>query len=300
MRPQPARLLHGAHRASRLAQALSATSHTVYSIQRLATPDRIASARRALAALHDWRAALPPHLGTVRPSSLVPSFRRQATALRLAYHHAVLHATRPFLLLPRPGAQGAAEAAECIEAASRLLAAFDDMAAAGGAVFHAFWWSSYVVFCALTVVYVWEIQRGSPAAAAGDEAGDEGDMARLTDLAERCRGHLARSTAANSPGRRYGIILEELRAEARAQKGWAGHETRADLPPADGRTTGLPGPPDLLDGGGHLLEAGFTSQQDVGGQESTNSLLTGWQTSDWLDLDSSVSRVFMRWFGYIR
>jgi hypothetical protein len=307
---------------AKLAQALSTISHSVYSIQHLATSQRIASASRALADLHEWRAQLPPHLGTVRPSSLVPSFRRQATALRLAYHHAVLHATRPFLLLrtrhgrPKQRSddrtsneggerrEGEAEITECISAASQLLSTFDGMAAAGGAVFHAFWWSSYVVFCALTVVYVWEIQQGSaPAGSTGGRALDEqsGDMARLMDLAERCRGHLSRSTAASSPSRRYSIILEELRAEAQLQKGRAPVSARERY---DDRPDGAIPLTEASSMAGLLaaqegqpadmqmsLQPTFAYQQGNDGLsgEQMNGLLVGWQTSDWLDLDSSVS-----------
>jgi len=308
---------------SRLAQILSTTSHTVYSIQRLSKAHRIASARRALTALHAWRAALPPHLGAVRPSSLVPGFRRQATALRLAYHHAVLHATRPFLLLsaqqsPPPVPNGGdddgaeAEVAECISAASHLLSTFDGMAAAGGAVFHAFWWSSYVVFCALTVVYVWEIQPASAAASdprqldaapasgrrlpgsgGGASEQTEGERARLRDLAERCRGHLERSTAANSPARRYSIILEELRAEAQAQAGLGRGilEVRVEGSGLEGSGTGAVGAQERLDGGEVQVDADFTGHHDDGSLDRIGGSLMGWQTSDWLDLDSSVSLV---------
>jgi hypothetical protein len=225
--------------------------------------------------------------------------RRQATALRLAYQHAVLHATRPFLLLTRRRQQeagedqdeGESEVAECISAASHLLSTFDGMAAAGGAVFHALWWSSYVVFCALSVVYVCEIQRRNPTSPSSSVSLREHgvaktDMARLMDLAERCRGHLSQARAANSPSKRYSIILEELRAEARART----------VPPnhgVSGRGAGLPlaavqAPSDTHDAVTPSFAADYVPQVDDEGWAKSSDLLMGWQTSDWLDLDSSV------------
>ena len=236
-------------------------------------------------------------------------------ALRLAYYHAVLHATRPFLLVsqrqPEAGDDGEAEAevAECISAASQLLSTFDSMAAAGGTVFHAFWWTSYVVFCVLTVVYVWEIQRVSSTSSlfAASPSGvkitngrgsqeAEMEMVRLRDLAERCRGHLERSTAANSPTRRYSIVLEELRAEAQAQNGLrrSRNETRAEqsVPERDG-TPMLGAEQQQHAGTQSQLETEITGQRDDEVPEGLSTSLMGWQTSDWLDLDSSVSCVPM-------
>jgi hypothetical protein len=44
-------------------------------------------------------------------------------------------------------------------------------------------------------------------------------LCSLFDLAEACQQHLAEATRKNCPSRRYSIILEELRLEARRQTG---------------------------------------------------------------------------------
>ncbi|KAK2764469.1 hypothetical protein FQN54_009164 [Arachnomyces sp. PD_36] len=273
---------------AKLAQIIGKISREVYSIKRMRKYDRVAAARRLGEELHKWRASLPPHLGTVRPHSLMPSFRRQATALKLAYSHAVMHANRPFLLGSASGENDIPavkdSVAECISSARVALETVDSMAG-DGTLFHAFWWTPYVTFCALAVVYVWEIQLNSHAD--GTASHNESDLARLSDLAERCHSHLARATAADSPGRRYSVILEELRSEARL------HST-----PSGVESAGL----SQQEATSHLADHTIHTDapRTLGVSENTgphvgtdplsmNNLLEEWQTNDWLDLDSSVS-----------
>lgn len=82
----------------KISQLIERTTKEVYSLKPTSTHERLEAARRCGEALHSWRDSLPPHLGNVRPLSLAPSFCREATALKLAYCHAIMHANRPFLL----------------------------------------------------------------------------------------------------------------------------------------------------------------------------------------------------------
>ncbi|TID00095.1 Activator of stress genes 1 [Colletotrichum higginsianum] len=271
---------------AKLAQLIDGISREVYSIKHIPKHDRLMAAHRYGQALHQWRESLPHHLGTVRPMSLIPSFRRQNTALKLAYCHAIMHANRPFLLgtgaSNKSGRRSALDDSvdECINAAKAALETVDGMAS-DGTLFHAFWWTPYVTFCALAVVYVWEIQRGR-------DDGEEG----LFELAERCQNHLADATAAESPGRRYSVILEELRQEARYHSaGPSGRDQRPATEPAERRggaePTRLddaprpPAPP--ADMGEVFQQPGF---------EGMTSLFSSWETTDWLDLDSSAFATF--------
>ena len=70
-----------------------------------------------------------------------------------------------------------------------------------------------MTFNALSVVYVWIIQRKNHDSANGAllEMGE----AKLYDLAETVQAHLAHATQSNAPSLRYSIILEELQQEAR-------------------------------------------------------------------------------------
>ncbi|KAK4235574.1 fungal-specific transcription factor domain-containing protein [Achaetomium macrosporum] len=322
---------------AKIARIIGRISRDVYTIKPIATRERVAAAHRASRQLHEWREALPSHLGTVRPSSLIPSFRRQAIALKLAYSHAIMHANRPFLLGQQrsvftcpeeeeegnePSAAISDSVTECISAARVALETIDSMAS-DGTLFHAFWWTSYVTFCALAVGYVWEIQRGSSSGCASD-ANDRQYAVGLAELAERCRSRLDRGTSTDSPNRRYSVVLEELRLEARRRSCPAaaassdnasqhGPRNRADADIIGGlpkhntpRNAGEAPPPPprcqqeqqpdssyaavndpLLD------QVGFAGSTVAGsGFYAVQNMLDGWQPTDWLDLDSSAFGIF--------
>ncbi|EED19183.1 C6 transcription factor, putative [Talaromyces stipitatus ATCC 10500] len=206
---------------AKIARIIGRISREVYAIGDIRTEDRVAAAHRLVGELHEWRTSLPPHLGTIKPSTLMPSFRRESSALNLAYHHAVIHANRPFLLGDGNSSNSDApyvkdRVAECISAAKVTLELVNNMANDTN-LFHSFWWTHYVTFCALAVVYVWEIQRSSNNNNYERDDDDEASYTKLFDLAERCRSHLLRANSAASPSRRYGVILEELRKEAQQQ-----------------------------------------------------------------------------------
>ncbi|RAR11458.1 fungal specific transcription factor domain-containing protein [Stemphylium lycopersici] len=220
---------------ARLAQIAEQISREVYSIKPIPDHHRLASSHRLAASLREWKASLPPFLGAVNPSSLIPTFRRQATALKLSYCHAVMLAHRPFLLKNtlrnNDDMRNLAKdsLAECISAARSVLDAVDRMAREGP-MFHAFWWTHYVCFCALVVVYVWAIQETSRASTSAE------DRRNILDQAERCLQHLAQATASNSPSRRYSIILQELRAEAKRKTAIPAEDKTPTL-----STTNMPG-----------------------------------------------------------
>lgn len=241
------------------------------------------TAERYANMLREWHEALPPHLGAVRPLSLVPSFRRQCIALKLAYAHALIHVNRPFLLCL--GANAGLKAvqnrvADCLNGARMVLDLADEMIM-DRRLFYALWWTPYVTFCALAVVYVWEIQRNT-----GKRLRCQEDPVLLS-LAERCQAHLSKSSYTNSMGRRYGVMIEELRLEATQ------HQSRDS-------------PRQILDTGGqHQPEPGLQDQPSTYGMgEPMDTMppsrigdkfsipfdpLTQWEPTDWLNFDSSVS-----------
>ncbi|KAF4837498.1 Activator of stress genes protein 1 [Colletotrichum siamense] len=277
---------------AKLAQLIDGISREVYSIKPIPKHDRLLAAHRYGRALHEWRESLPHHLGTVRPMSLIPSFRRQNTALKLAYCHAIMHANRPFLLgttTSRGDSQPSAlddSVEECINAAKTALETVDAMAS-DGTLFHAFWWTPYVTFCALAVVYVWKIQR----------VGDDEDKG-LFELADRCQNHLAKATTSDSPSRRYSVILEELREEAKGPEArQRGPEQGATSEQAE---SGQAADPMQVDDPSAL---GVAQSGDMGavfqtqGFEGMTNFLAGWETTDWLDLDSSAFATFSNFEG---
>jgi hypothetical protein len=235
----------------------------------------------------------------------MPSFRRQATALKLAYCHAIMHANRPFLLgnTKTSNVRGQASAlddsvAKCMSAAKGALETVDSIAE-DVTLFHAFWWMPYVTFCALAVVYVWKIQQsmsGSDVTSLRDHA-----LPGLFDLTERCQIHLARATAADSPSRRYSVILEELRLEAKyhserqtrssqtlnysEQALGLSEESGEQNQQGEEAITSLQGMNDSS-----ISQEAYDSSQQGGGFYGMPNLLNMWQPTDWLDLDSSVGQ----------
>jgi hypothetical protein len=258
--------------------------------------ERVAAAHRLGRELHEWRESLPPHLGTIKPSSLVPSLRRQAIALRLAYSHAIMHANRPFLLGIESNSQVEraalnASIAECIASAKTVLETIDSMTA-DGTIFHALWWSHYVSFCAISIAYVWEIQQRTRSGSGLYDA----DLAlpELFSLAERCQSHLARATAEDSASRRYSIILEELRLEARQElcrDGYHNLQMASDNLVDRNMQHPTHNMMPFLNSGDQVGEANtqeHVGQTDSAFQNLNLTFLNEWQTTDWLDLDSSV------------
>ncbi|KAL1852158.1 hypothetical protein Plec18170_005882 [Paecilomyces lecythidis] len=143
---------------AKIARIIGKASRMVYTVGEMPTHDQIATARQLRSELREWRSGLPPHLGTVKPSTLVPRFRRQAVALQLAYFHAIIHVNRPFLL----GNETEDSVTECINAAKSSLELVDRMAK-DNTLFHSFWWTHYVTFCSLAVVsHLMRATTGSP------------------------------------------------------------------------------------------------------------------------------------------
>jgi hypothetical protein len=308
---------------AKLSQIIGAISHSVYSIKKMPKHERLAAAHTHGQSLHEWKASLPPHLGIIRPSSLIPSFRRQAIALRLAYAHAVIHANRPFLLggmrnnsinansnaadAAGGSMQGSIDAvSECIEAAQAALQTVD-MMSSDGTLFYAFWWTHYVTFCALAVIYVWEIQQHQNANGTRtpiDTAKSDNEKSKLLDLAERCHNHLAMMAARDSPSRRYSVILEELRLEARQRSnpniagvhqlpgfGTLSQDYHDNESANNGviiNSVGVSGVMSAEHPRGYSSHNMTGQTQHSGDDYNMNNFLSDWQTTDWLELDSSV------------
>jgi hypothetical protein len=287
----------------KLARVVGKISHGLYPIKPLSETSRIEVTRSLGKELEGWQSSLPPFLSTVRPSSLVRSFRRQCIALRLAYDHAVMHLYRPFLLSRRnrkPSSDNdvteafRAESIQlCIAAAQDALRTIDAFAS-DGPQFHAFWWTHYITFCALTVVYVWNTQQPS-----NELKGI--DRSKLMMIAEQCQIHLAQATASNSPCRRYSIILEELRSESRKESSSSLDDQTPQIHHPDPSTrmdpqnlrVGAIGSPAI----NTAVSLPYTSPHLAQTPVSVNSSLSvetrnpfmNWQTSDWLEIDASVS-----------
>lgn len=259
----------------RIAKIIGRISREVYRVDEGRNPQRAAAAHCLVRELYTWHSELPPHLGTVKPSTLIPSFRREATALSLAYLHAVIHATRPFLLgdgNTSSDQQVKDRVNECLSAARKTLELVMNMAN-DDHLFHSFWWTQYVLFCALAVVYVWEIQQNAHSLSRPQE---DQDARSLYELAENCRLRLLQGNSAAPSSHRYGIIIEELHSEAQQQSIRNCSRMSSIRPQNEFQPdNGLYSEQMAIPAAEFALQAG-------------PSMLDGWQTTDWLDLDSSA------------
>jgi hypothetical protein len=171
----------------------------------------VATAQRLGLEVEQWQKQLPLFLsGGIHPSSLVPIFRRQLTVLQIGCAHAIMIITRPLLsgqqtepALMQPHIE------KCLSAAKFVLDSVLDLAVDNNLI-PAFWNTQYVTFNALTIIYVWIMQRKQGRLSIVSTQYDELSM---FELAKSVQAHLARATNANAPSLRYSIILEELQQE---------------------------------------------------------------------------------------
>jgi hypothetical protein len=250
-----------------IAKIIGAISQDMYTTKLTSEVERIAAARDLTQRIQD------------HPSILIPSYRRPALALGLAHSHAIMHVNRLFLMRS-PASVYTSQVSDCIKAAKDVLESVDTMAR-DGPMFHAFWWTHYVTFCALVVTYVWVMQQHRMGA-----TDDPGYSARLMQLAEHCHGHLAQATSSNSPSRRYAVILEGFRAAA-VNKSTPQQSRPLNSAPHEQTIDLNLGTPTLHanDGSGFFTVYQSTSMTEM-------PTFHDWQLTDWLDLDSSVSFLF--------
>ncbi|PTU20682.1 hypothetical protein P175DRAFT_0437315 [Aspergillus ochraceoroseus IBT 24754] len=211
----------------RIGRVLGEISRQFYTINPVCRDSPLEAAARITSDLERWKETAPPLFNAVRATSLIPPLCRQSQVLQLAYCHAMIHATRYFLLndftdlTRRPTAPHplvAKHVNKCIEAAEDVMNLVDSLAKQGVLV-HSFWFTHHVCFCAIIVVYIHTIQQHRLLSTLQASEMDEDRLRSLFSLAELCQQHLAEATRKNCPSRRYSIILEETRLEVHRQLG---------------------------------------------------------------------------------
>jgi hypothetical protein len=216
---------------SRLSHIINGICNSMYSIHQISKDELLAHAEKWTKELKAWKDSLPAFLepAKVDPSILVPIFQRQSTVLSLAYAHAVILATRQFLLSnfanltrPNPTTDHRVEAhiQECIEAAVVAVNTVSYFVK-NGMLYRTFWFSQYISFCAIATLYVYTIRRfhaqKMPSAQTGGASSPKRSHMEYFEAAEKCRTLIANKTDTNSPSRRYSIILDELKRQVLAE-----------------------------------------------------------------------------------
>ncbi|KAL4929845.1 putative NRPS-like enzyme [Aspergillus undulatus] len=206
----------------RLGRILGDISRQFYTVNPMWREAPLEAAVRITSDLEKWKETTPPLFNSVRPTSLIPPLCRQSQVLQLAYCHAMIHATRSFLLNDftdlgrRPEAPHPAVTVyvtKCLDAAEQVLKLVDSIAKQGTLI-QSFWFTHHHHRHSSTL---------EPAEL------DTNRVRSLFSLAEVCQQHLAEATRKNCPSRRYGIILEETRVEVHKQLGSQFIESSASL-----------------------------------------------------------------------
>lgn len=217
---------------AKLAHVVRRASKDQYLLHQVSEERQIQTAAQLNSEIAKWQDELPIFLsGAINPASLIPVFRRQVTVLRMACAHTIMLVNRPLILSrhAKPvDVQPHVE--ECLSAAKLMLELVLDFVA-DNHMFQGFWktqvgvtphiratlttansFMKYVTFNALSIVYVWIIQRKIGRLANVPSQYEESD---LFNIAEAVQTPLAKATQSNAPNLRYTIILGELQREAR-------------------------------------------------------------------------------------
>ncbi|KIA75473.1 hypothetical protein HK57_00057 [Aspergillus ustus] len=211
-----------------LARTLSQAAKEPYVVAGISNRDQLNTVRGLCNSVTEWQAGLPPLLsGAIHPSSLIPVFQRQLTVLQLARYHLLMFITRPLLLRNYGQIWPDCEATYFHYLGVCLAAARDAIELVLSFVrenqlFHAFWYSQYIAFNALSIIYIYliQVQRGRiiPVSATIGRTPNGTDLPPLDEstlyrLSETAQYHLADATVRNAPSWKYSAILQGLRRE---------------------------------------------------------------------------------------
>ena len=203
-------VIHASIFHARISRVTKKALKEQYSVHRHQDSHRLGEATKLNAEAAEWRASLPVVLsGAIHPSSLIQIFQRQIIVLELAHSLAIILINRPLLLIDS-NVDNKSNVNACLSAAKSILDTVYGFVS-DPRTFPAFWYTQNVTFNALSIVYVWLIQRkrGRLSGYRPPVSDDE-----LYKLAETIQQHLAEATQTNAPSLRYSIILEELQQEA--------------------------------------------------------------------------------------
>jgi hypothetical protein len=248
-------------------------------------------------ALANWKSQLPLFLGSIPASSLRTGFRRQSIIIRLAHAHAIIHAKRPFLLghyvdpnQPPGSGQGQHEGFvhDCIQAAKDVIDALESFEP-DDILFRSYWFTQYVAFCAIAALYIYQIfqhQRSRRGSSPGETTEDVNSASQSWEkdyfsLSEQWQHRLAAVAIESSPGRKYALVLEELRQEIYRRPPISGLNLQSTAETTGTSNMMSEGP---LSTGRDGSETSFMDDLEI----DTTQLFGSWGISGWAQLDLFV------------
>jgi hypothetical protein len=221
----PDSLLHATRAHVEIGMILAKASQEQNRLPTTTGRAHVEAAVRGCQEIRDWYSKLIPILsGAVHPGSLIPCFRRQHDILTLARLHAVMFVTRPLLLRDLSNEVSGTEYQQyreqlraCIRAAKEAVESING-SARHRVLYPAFWFSQYVAFSAISIIYIYIIQVSCHRITARlfDSSSDEASLMQIKSLYELAlvgQGCLAEAGANSAPVWRYGPILESLSAQ---------------------------------------------------------------------------------------
>ncbi|KAH6962669.1 fungal-specific transcription factor domain-containing protein [Ilyonectria sp. MPI-CAGE-AT-0026] len=235
-----------------------------YGIRPPSTESQYKLAAKYSKEIDEWRSNLAYLVDTtgIDPSLLQPIFLRQRNVLNLACWHARILIHRPFLLrnfaslanlgAPRRGTANHNQrltnehAQACLVAAMNIVGKIDELSASGQ-LYNTFWFSHYFAFCAVVILYVFAIQQRN--------APPETYLPAF-HAATKCQLQITSIAISGSLAHRYGVVLQELRAELLRHNA---HLFALTAEQDDGTGTGL----DMQGGHLNLERFGNTSLVDL-------------------------------------
>jgi hypothetical protein len=239
---------------AKISRILARASRDLYLIKTLDKEQEVDTIAILMEQIAEWQSNLPPLLGDwVCPSSLISIFRRQLTVIRLARLHAIMFVTRPLLLRDYSQHRDNDRLSKqflrtCIYTVRDTLELVLELVK-DNLLFPAFWYTQYIAFNALSIVYIYLIHSKKDRipyewlfACDGDEQLPPVDRLTLYHLAEEVEYHLGQATEMNALAWRYTVVLKALRLEATGE----GNEAHADdaavsqLDPNEETVTTLP------------------------------------------------------------
>ncbi|KAM7206407.1 Fungal specific transcription factor domain containing protein [Naviculisporaceae sp. PSN 640] len=193
----------------------------VYTLQDRPDEERIVSAVLLSKEVEGWRLCLPPHLSAFQALSLLPIFRRQSTLLRIAYYHALILATRPFLLHDFPMEISerkqfhSQQITKCVDACIACLQAINAVACGRDCLqFQSLFYAHHVAFIAASALCVVPVTRARQMAAPGRKRSYQSTDKRSMELVDMAIGFLKEGANPHCVSRRYALILEEMKIES--------------------------------------------------------------------------------------
>jgi hypothetical protein len=221
----PDSLLHATRAHVEIGMILAKASQEQNCLPTTTGRAHVEAAVRGCQKIHDWYSILIPILsGAVHPGSLIPCFRRQHDILTLARLHAVMFVTRPLLLRDLSNEVSGTDYQQyreqlraCIRAAREAVESING-SARHRVLYPAFWFSQYVAFSAISIIYIYIIQVSCHRITSRlfDPGSDEASLMQIKSLHELAlvgQGCLAEAGANSAPVWRYGPILESLSAQ---------------------------------------------------------------------------------------